>query len=165
MPPKILIVDDQPFVLGVLEEILSRGPYDVATAESGDEALKILERDTVDVVISDEVMPGMPGSEFLSIVRKQYPDIVRIILTGHASLESAIRAINEAEIYRLLTKPVASEDLHGAVRDALEHKAKGRSGEQCYSLLDRLEEEAPGITNVRRDEDGVVIIDPDMDDI
>ena len=163
MQPRILIVDDQPFVLGVLEEILSRGPYDVTTAESADEALKILKHETVDVIISDEVMPGMAGSEFLSIVRKQHPEIVRIILTGHASLDSAIRAINEAEIYRLLTKPVASEDLHEAVRDALEHKAKGQSSEQSFSLLERLEKEAPGITNVQRDDDGVVIIDPDTD--
>ena len=161
MRPKVLIVDDQPVVLGVLKEILSRSPYTVTTANSGAEALQIMKQDRIDVVISDERMPGMPGSEFLTIVRKQYPDTVRIILTGHASVESAIRAINQAEIYRLLTKPVDSQDLHAAVRDALAHKAKGRSAEQRFSLLERLEAQAPGITTVHRDDDGAVIIDPE----
>jgi two-component system probable response regulator PhcQ len=73
----------------------------------------------VDVVISDEKMPGMSGSEFLSLVRQEYPDTIRIILTGYGSLESAIRAINEGEIYRLFTKPCNVIDLAITIRLAL----------------------------------------------
>lgn len=161
MQPKILIVDDQPLVLNVFREILSRGPYHVLTVESAEKALQLLEGESVDVVISDELMPGMQGSEFLTIVRDKYPGVVRIILTGHASVESAMRAINESEIFRFLTKPVNSNILHKAVEDALASRAKGRETEQHYSLLENLEKQAPGITHVRRDKNGVVIIDED----
>jgi DNA-binding NtrC family response regulator len=163
MQPKILIVDDQPLVLGVFREILSRGPYHVLAVESAEKALQLLEDESVDVVISDERMPGMQGSEFLTIVRNKYPEVVRIILTGHASVESAMRAINESEIFRFLTKPVNSNVLHKAVEDALASRAKGRDTEQHYSLLENLEKQAPGITHVRRDSNGVVIIDEDDD--
>lgn len=163
MQPKILIVDDQPLVLSVLREILSRGPYNVLAVESAEQALQLLEGESVDVVISDERMPGMQGSEFLKIVRTKYPEVVRIILTGHASVESAMRAINESEIFRFLTKPVNSNVLHKAVEDALASKARGNAAEQHYSLLENLEKQAPGITRVRRDDEGVVIIDPDDD--
>jgi DNA-binding NtrC family response regulator len=161
MQPKILIVDDQPLVLGILTEILSCGPYLVLAAESAEQALQLLEGESVDVIISDERMPGMQGSEFLTIVRNQYPEVVRIILTGHASVESAMRAINESEIFRFLTKPVNSDVLHKAVEDALASRVKGRETEQHYSLLENLEKQAPGITHVRRDSNGVVIIDED----
>ncbi len=164
MQAMILIVDDQPLVRGVIKDILNHGPYIVFSASSAIEALDLMEHNNMDVVISDERMPGMQGSEFLAIVRKRYPDTVRIILTGHASVEAAIRAINEGEIYRLLTKPVTSQDLHTAVKDALAHKAKGHAAEQYFSLLGSLEEQAPGITQVKRDADGVVIIDEDTKD-
>ncbi len=161
MQPKILIVDDQPLVLSVLRDILSRGPYHVLAVESAEKALQLMEGESVDVVISDERMPGMQGSEFLAIVRNKYPQVVRIILTGHASVESAMRAVNESEIFRFLTKPVNRDVLHKAVEDALISKTKGRKAEQHYSLLKHLEKQAPGITHVKRDEDGVVIIDAD----
>lgn len=161
MHPKVLVVDDQPLVLGVVQEILSRGPYQVFSANSAEEALKLMEDEAIDVVISDERMPGMQGSEFLAIVRKRFPNTVRIILTGHASVETAIRAINEGEVYRLLTKPVSSQDLYKAIDDGLKNKAGGRDAEQSFSLLESLEKQAPGITRVNRDNDGVVIIDPD----
>ena len=61
MPHKILIVDDQPLVLDILKEILSRGPYTVRVAQSGKVALEVMKRESIDVVISDERMPGMPG--------------------------------------------------------------------------------------------------------
>ncbi len=161
MQPHILIVDDQPLVLGVLKEILSRCPYTVLSAPSGEKALDLMANETIDVVISDERMPGMQGSEFLAIVRQRYPDTVRIILTGHASVEAAIRAINESEIFRFLTKPVNSQALYNAVQEALKHKAQGKGSEHNCALLESLEKQAPGITQVKRDDDGVIIIDSD----
>jgi DNA-binding NtrC family response regulator len=161
MPPKILIVDDQPLVLDVLTDILSSGPYRVLAAESAEKALQLLKGQSVDIVISDERMPGMQGSEFLTIVRNTYPDVVRIILTGHASVESAVRAVNQSEIFRFLTKPIKNDVLLKAVEDALACKARSDRTERQGSLLKNLEKQAPGITHVRRDENGVVIIDPD----
>lgn len=161
MQPLILIVDDDPLVLDVLKEILSRGPYTVLGAPSGEEALELMDRESIDVVISDERMPGMKGSEFLSVVRQRHPDVVRIILTGHASVQAAIRAINESEIFRFLTKPANSQELHKAVEDALSHKKDMKRSENKYSMLQTLEKQAPGITQIRRDDDGVIIIDED----
>jgi two-component system probable response regulator PhcQ len=103
----------------MLKDAFSREPYNILCADSAEEALPILAREQVDVVISDEKMPGMSGSEFLSLVRQEYPDTIRIILTGYGSLESAIRAINEGEIYRLFTKPCNVIDLAITIRLAL----------------------------------------------
>lgn len=161
MQHTILIVDDQPAVLSILKGILSKGPYAILSAPSALEALDILEKNAVDVIISDERMPGMSGSDFFAVVRERYPETMRIILTGYASLESAIKAINEGEIYRFLTKPCRSQELHAAVEDALAHRAKikGKIVDRSTSLMESLEEQAPGITQVKRDDDGVIIID------
>lgn len=161
MQPRILIVDDEPLILGILKEILSRGPYKVFSAQSAEDGLALMARESFDVVISDERMPGMQGSEFLAIVRKRHPETVRIILTGHASVQAAIRAINESEIFRFLTKPANSHDLHTAVEEALAHKDSKKGMERNYSLMQTLEKQAPGITQVNRDDDGVIVIDED----
>ena len=163
MQPRILVVDDDPLVLGVLKEILSRGPYTVLGAPSAEEALDLMGAETVDVVISDERMPGMQGSEFLAVVRQRHPDTMRIILTGHASVQAAMRAINESEIFRFLTKPANSHSLHTAVKEALAHKNKQHGRDHDYSLLQSLEQQAPGITHIRRDDDGVILIDDEKE--
>jgi DNA-binding NtrC family response regulator len=154
----ILIVDDQPLILDVLKKLLSP-TYQVIVAQSAIEALDLLAKQSVDVVISDERMPQMPGSEFLSIVRERYPQTMRIILTGHASLESAIKAINQAQIFRFLTKPCNRDELLQTVKSALDHKTKGQFGEKKVTFLESLEKQAPGITFVKRDADGAILID------
>lgn len=161
MHPTVLIVDDEPLVLSVIRDILAKGPYEIHTARSGSEALDLMTHQRIDVVISDERMPGMPGSEFLAIVKKRHPETVRMILTGHASVEAAIKAINEGEIYRFLTKPCNGEQLHNAVKEALDHKKSGGFGERSYSLMESLEKQAPGITRIKRDDDGAILIDED----
>ena len=159
MQPKILIVDDQPLVLTTLEKILNIGPYMIYSAQSGSEALGILEKVSVDLVISDERMPGMAGSQLLAAVRQRYPKTVRILLTGYASLTTAIRAINEGEIFRFLTKPIKSQELHTVIQEALAHK-RGEDGlGHETTLMSSLERQAPGITQVKRDAGGCVIID------
>jgi len=168
MQHTVLIVDDQPAIRNVLEDALSHEPYDILYAASAEDALGILTRHQVDVVISDELMPGMSGSEFLAVVRRKYPDTIRIILTGHASLESAIRAINEGEIYRFLTKPCNVLDLSVTIRHALQQKDLMKENERLLQIvkqqsisLQALEEQYPGITKVKRDVSGAVIIDDD----
>ena len=118
----IMIVDDEPPVRELLMDAFALEPWEVLCAGTAEEALDILAREPVDVVVSDEKMPGMSGSEFLAVVRQQYPDTIRMILTGHASLESAIRAINEGEIYRFFTKPCNMVDLIVTIRQALQQK-------------------------------------------
>ncbi len=166
MQHKVLIVDDEPIITGLLKDALSIEPYDILSAASAEEALPILAREHVDVVISDEKMPGMSGSEFLAVVRQKYPDTIRMILTGHASLESAIRAINEGEIYRFFTKPCNVIDLAMTIRHALEQKDLTQENQRLLKLVKRqsdviedIEKQYPGITEVKRDTRGAIILD------
>ncbi len=166
MQHKVLIVDDEPAIRDILKDVLSREPYDILTAGSAEEALTLLAREPVDVVISDEKMPGISGSEFLAVVRQKFPDTIRIILTGHASLESAIRAINEGEIYRFFTKPCNVRDLAITIRQALQQKNFMKENQRLFkmgkeqpALIEALEKQYPGITEVKRDARGVIIID------
>jgi response regulator RpfG family c-di-GMP phosphodiesterase len=118
--PRILCVDDEPNVLEGLGLHLRRR-YEMATALGGAEALALLERDgPPQVIISDMRMPGMDGATFLSRVRRLYPDAVRMLLTGHAEMSSAISAVNEGQIFRFLTKPCAPADMQAAVASAVE---------------------------------------------
>ena len=170
MQHTILIVDDEPTVTAVLRDAFSREPYRILSAGSAEDALPILDREEMDVVISDEKMPGMSGTEFLAVVRKKYPDSIRMILTGHASLESAVRAINEGEIYRFFTKPCNVLDIALTVRQALQKRELRRENQHLLSLqqqhsamIEKLERKYPGITKVSRDPKGEVLIDDSVD--
>ena len=100
----VLFVDDEANVLCSLTRVMHKEPYRILTAGSVEEAAAILNTEPVDLVVTDEQMPGMPGSEFLALVARDHPDTVRIVLTGRPSLPGALRAINEGKIYQFLTK-------------------------------------------------------------
>lgn len=101
---KVLCVDDEPHILRALQWLLKKD-FEVATATSATEALRLLQRDDFDVVISDQRMPGVTGVEFLREVRKLAPRAVRILLTGYAELDAMVRSVNESEVFRFITKP------------------------------------------------------------
>jgi two-component system probable response regulator PhcQ len=166
MQPIILVVDDEPSIRELLKEALLREPYDVLCTGSAEEALAVLKQNPVDVIISDEKMPGMSGSEMLAIARQKYPNTIRIILTGHARLETAIRSINEGEIYRFFTKPCNMVDLAVTIRQALQQRELLSENQRLLNIirqqsltLEKLEKRSPGITKVKRDANGAVIID------
>jgi two-component system probable response regulator PhcQ len=120
MTHRILFVDDDARVTDALRRALRKVvPWEILTVNSPAEALELLRRQPVDVVVSDERMPGMTGSEFLCRVARDHPDAMRIILTGEARLDAAIRAINEAGIYRFLTKPCHTDEIVACLADAL----------------------------------------------
>ena len=115
MLPKILLVDDEKFVLSGYKRNL-RNQFTVYTANSGELGLKIIkEKGPFSVVISDFKMPEMDGNKFLSKVKKISPDTVRIMLTGYADLTTTIDAVNEGNIFRLLTKPCTIEKLVSSI--------------------------------------------------
>jgi len=122
MAHKVLFVDDEPHLLAALRRALHKEPYEIVCVTSPAEALRVLAETAVDVVVSDEQMPGMSGSELLAEVRRRYPDTVRMMLSGKATLEGAIRAINDGEIYRFFVKPCNEIDLATTIRHALEQK-------------------------------------------
>jgi signal transduction histidine kinase len=115
----ILIVDDEPEITKALRRLF-RKSYKVFTAHSGHEALEILQEHSIPVIISDQRMPGLTGSEFLSRVEKQYPDSTRLLVTGFADINAVIEAINTGRIFRYVTKPWDPEELIGIVAQAFE---------------------------------------------
>lgn len=118
--PRVLCVDDDQQVLDGLAHTLRRR-YEVHTSLSGFAALERLAKDGVfAAVISDMRMPGMNGAVFLAHVRQRFPDSTRLLLTGHADLESATIAVNEGHIFRFLAKPCPPEKMEAAVEAAVE---------------------------------------------
>lgn len=166
MKRNILLVDDEPNVLASIQRVLSEEPYQILTAASGPEALSILEATPVDVVVADHDMPGMNGTDFLSHVYMNHPCTVRIMLTGKATVDIAIDAINEGAVSRLLTKPCDPSELALAIHQALIQKDLQDEARKLDSqknkqicALDDLERKSPGITRVDRDRHGAIEID------
>ncbi len=118
----ILFVDDEENILKSIRRSLMDEPYEIFLANSGQQALEILENNKISVIVTDMRMPGMNGLELLEIVKKKYPDIVRIVLTGYAQVSTLIAAINSGQIYRYLVKPWKLEaEFKPALKQALEH--------------------------------------------
>lgn len=120
----ILLVDDEASILASLRRVLRGENYRILTASSGEEALNLLALHPVGVVLSDQRMPGMSGSELLAQVRAMYPKTVRMVLSGYTGLDSLTEAINRGEISRFLTKPWQNDDIIEAVRDAFRRYAQ-----------------------------------------
>jgi DNA-binding NtrC family response regulator len=117
----IVLVDDEEMVLTSLRSILAlETDYKVNTFLSAREALDFISNNDVDLVISDYLMPEMDGITFLAKVRDIKPEIPRIILTGYADKENAIKAINEVGLYQYIEKPWDNEDLMIIIRNGLE---------------------------------------------
>lgn len=164
--PVVLLVDDEPLVTAGLKRQMRDSGFRVLEASSAEQALRIVRSTPVDVIVADEQMPGVPGSELVAVVFREFPQVIRIILSGHASLDAAIRAINEGQIYRFLTKPCHAIDLVATIRKALDHRdtlIENRRLNDIVTeqavLLRQLEREHPGIGVVRRDESDAVILD------
>ena len=119
----LLLVDDEPNILSSLRRLFRPRGYKVLTAESGAAGLEILERENVDLVISDMRMPEMDGAQFLEKVRERKPETIRLLLTGYSDITSILAAINRGEIYRYITKPWDDNDIQLVVRHALERRA------------------------------------------
>lgn len=116
---RVLFVDDEPRILTTMR-MLFRKNYEVFVAESGQKALELLKTQPIDVIVSDQRMPGMTGIEMLRQARELNPEAMRILLTGYSDLNSIIGSINEGEIFRFVNKPWFDEDLTATVARAVE---------------------------------------------
>jgi two-component system, probable response regulator PhcQ len=165
-PRRILIVDDEINICNALRRSLRKEGYDILVANEPAQALEILKTEKVDLVLSDHLMPNMTGLEFLGIVRDRYPNSVRILLTGHADMETAIKAINDGQVYRFLTKPWDDVELKVTLYLAFEHLDLEREHRRLLSTVRRqadlitdLEAQFPGIGAIRRNSDGAILLD------
>ena len=119
MDHKILFVDDEKLVLSALKDLFIADNYAIFTAENGHDALNLLKKEPVDLIISDQRLRGIKGVELLRRSKEFAPDSVRIIVAGHTNIDVAIDSINKGEIYRYITKPWDNYELKAIVRDAL----------------------------------------------
>ena len=117
---RILLVDDEPNVLKALERVFHQENYRITTAASGIEALDHLKNGSFQLMISDYMMPHMNGAELLKQAKAVQPDMIRIMLTGHADTGAVMGAINEGAVYKFILKPWDDDDLRVTVALALE---------------------------------------------
>ncbi len=118
----LLLVDDEPNIISALQRLLRRDGYTILACDDPVKALSLLAEQHVDVVLSDQRMPGMSGVEFLRRVRKTHPETVRIVLSGYTDLQFITDAINEGAIYKFLTKPWDDDQLRQQIREAFRSK-------------------------------------------
>ena len=176
---RLLIVDDEPHILSALRRTLAgrnttgKEAWQIETFEQPQLALRRAQECTFDLVLSDFRMPEMNGVEFLTRMRAVQPDTIRIILSGHTDLEALLGAINDAQIFRFISKPWADYDLKVAISQALQHRDLQVENQRLADIirvergklshheaeLRRLERESPGITQVKWSEDGAVIFE------
>jgi FixJ family two-component response regulator len=161
----LLLVDDEPNILSALQRLFRRDGYTILATNSAEEAMALLASQPVDVILSDQRMPGMSGVEFLRRVKESHPETVRIVLSGYTDLQFITDAINEGAIYKFLTKPWDDQQLREQVREAFRGKeiadenkrltaalqlanhelqayaeAKDRQARQIETVLDTLQE-------------------------
>ena len=130
----LLLVDDEVNVLKSLMRLLHAHHYRLLMAASGVEALALMAREPVDLVISDMRMPHMDGAELLAKIRQQWPDTMRLLLTGHADMTQTVAAINQGEIYRYIAKPWHDDELLLIVAQALEQQKLKRENARLQQL-------------------------------
>lgn len=135
MKAKILVVDDEALVRQSLEDILSLEGYETSSVATGNEALEQLQTETYDLILLDLRMPGIDGIEVLEESARIAPDTKVILLTGHGSLESAIKALRQGA-HDYLLKPIPSHDLLTSVASALKLRAEQQ---KKRLLLEQLE--------------------------
>jgi ActR/RegA family two-component response regulator len=120
---QMLLVDDEENVLRALSRVLRRDGYTIHIATSAAEGLDILATQRIQVIVSDQRMPGMSGVEFLSRVKEMYPETVRVILSGYTDLATVTDAINRGAIYKFLTKPWNDDEIRQQVEEAFRRHA------------------------------------------
>lgn len=176
---KIQLVDDEPHILNALKRLLRPYHWELHLFHDVEAALAALDEHEYAVIVSDLKMPQFDGITYLKFARQRQPNAIRMLLSAHGDRTTLMQAINQAEIYRFLTKPWQKEEIEGALRAALDFYLETEENQRLLtqlrsqqSTLDhqrqellRLEAEHPGLTRVRRDSDGAVLLDGyDLDD-
>lgn len=167
----ILLVDDEVNILHSLTRLFSADDREIVTASEALEGLEKLKSSpgSIDLVISDNKLPNMSGVDFLIKVKQLYPDTIRVLITGYPDLESTIKAINNGQIYRFITKPWQNEEFKLLVKQALEYAAILRDNRALLKiakhqkdLLDHMHKKYPQVSDKDIDTTGLYIIDEQL---
>ena len=128
--PRVLLVDDHPMILSTYRRTLQQSGAEILLAEGPTQALGLLERQPIEVVLSDYQMPGMKGDVFLEQVRDRWPRTVRILITAYTDVHIVEDVVRRGAIFRFLTKPCSPEKLKSAIGDAIEETRRARDSER-----------------------------------
>lgn len=155
-PVRILFVDDEVLVLNALKRALRNDGHVVFFTDDPETAFRIVVDERIDIVVSDQSMPNMTGTEFLGILSRLHESVLRVMLTGQADRETALAAVNEGRIHRFLEKPWDNDKLRVVLKQlaAEVHIAKNRArAETAFAKS--------GPTTIERDKSGVVVLPED----
>jgi response regulator RpfG family c-di-GMP phosphodiesterase len=144
MTETIMFVDDEENILHALRRVFRKENYEVVTCLSAEQALEVLQTKDVQVLISDQLMPGMKGTELLKVVKEKYPMTIRIIFSGHSDMEDIIKALEEGEIYCFLKKPGELTSLVEIVNRAIE---QSRLIRKVHEMLEQLQQKSSDARN------------------
>jgi len=136
MNKTLLLVDDEEAILRSLVRLFRNQGYNILTAGSGAEALRLIEANEVHVILSDQRMPGMSGVEMLTMVRERYPEIIRMVLSGYSDISAISDAVNKGNIYKFLFKPWDNDLLTENIRDAFERFDLSLKGAQFSRIYE-----------------------------
>ncbi|MCD4780057.1 MAG: response regulator [Candidatus Omnitrophica bacterium] len=167
---KILLVDDEEMILTALVRTLRSKEYHFFTAPSAEEALEIINREKIDLVISDYKMGEVNGLQLLEEISEVSPDTLNILLTGNADIHMAIDAVNKAVLYKFILKPWDNEELKISIKRALEQKDLltqntflANELQKRDKVISDLENQYPGISDVDADPSGNIILNLNND--
>ena len=118
----LLIIDDEIEILNTLKRIFYK-EYNVHITQNTKDAFEIMKKVNIGVILCDQQMPKMKGTDFFIIVKDMYPSTIRILFTGYSDLSDAIKSINEGQIFRYLTKPWNLYELKSSVKEAFDKNA------------------------------------------
>ncbi|WP_336367634.1 response regulator [Marinobacter sp. C2H3] len=172
---RIQLVDDEPNILNALRRLLRPLGWQVDTFDRVDAALQALLEHDYAAIVSDYQMPTADGVTYLQFAKQKQPDAIRLVLSAYGDRESMIKAINQAEVYRYLSKPWDDYEVVAALKSAVDLYQLSQENRRLRAENDRqralirareeellrLEADNPGITRVHRDADGSIIIDSD----
>jgi len=137
----VLFVDDEAGVLRAVKRLFRKADFRILTATCAEDGLAVLDTQPVQVVFSDQRMPGMRGTDFLKLVRERFPATVRCIMSGYAEMESVVAAINDGNVYRFISKPWEDDELGTIVCECLEMADAAFAEQDTIDRLARRAEE------------------------
>ena len=165
----VLVVDDEPAIQRILKRLLSRCGCKVFTADDTVSARRLLKYHHIDLVMCDYLMPGENGLQFLRELKRSHPHILRVMITGQGDMDTAISAINTAQVQFYFTKPFDFDTVQSTVEELLDWSERKQSGQsqpftaQRVSLMADLKSRHPGIDQVVRDSKGAIVLDEDCE--